>query len=49
MGEEDSRAPARMAEADPLVEHLRVAAHLLVASVYLIRGQLEGPGKRSGL
>ena len=34
MGEGDARAPARMGEADPLVEHPGVAAHLWVALVY---------------
>ena len=45
----DSRALARMGEADLLVEHPGVAAHPWIASVYLSRDQLEDPGKRSGL
>ena len=49
VGEVDSRALARMGEADPLVEHPGVAAHPWVASVYLSQGQLEDPGKQSGL
>ena len=49
MGEVDPRAPAWMGEANPLVEHPGVAAHLWVASVYLSQGQLEDPGKRSRL
>ena len=48
MGEVVLRAPAQIEEADPLVEHPEVAAHPWVASVYLIRDQLEGPGRRSG-
>ena len=43
------RAPARMREADPLVEHPGVATHLWVAFVYPSRGQLEALGKWSRL
>ena len=49
MGEVGARAPARMGEADPLVEHPGVAAHPWVAFVYLSWGQLEELEKRSEL
>ena len=49
MGEADSRASAWMGEADPLVEHLREVARPWIMSAYLIRDQLEGSGRRSGL
>ena len=49
MEEVGSKAPARMGEADPLVEHPGVAAHPWVVFMYPSRGQLEELGKRSGL
>ena len=49
MGKVGSRAPARMGKVDPGEADPGEATHPWVASVYPSRGQLEEPGRRSGL
>ena len=48
MGEADSRAPAWMGGADPLVEHLEEVACPWVLTAYPIRDWLEDLERRSG-